>query len=121
MNKIKSTDLIAQIRKIASENPDYEYRREHNNCVYVEEVRDGEYEPACIVGIALVNLGIEAERLDIDKEFSEMYEDFVEEDHDLHVDWIQTVQCVQDNQFNSWSKAVHGADQTHPEVAREVS
>lgn len=105
-------EVISEIRKIAGRNPEIVYRRDildpgDNACQYVA---DGK--ASCIVGRALVNLGIIPERL---HEFEGMTAADVlihlrvSQDHSDQSEWVNRVQFHQDHSA-SWKNAVEKAD-----------
>lgn len=105
-------EVISEIRKIARLNPEIVYRRDifnpsDDNCQYVVDGRG-----ACIVGRALVNLGIVPERL---HEFEGMKAKDVlvrlgvSQDHSDQTEWVDRVQFHQDHSA-SWRIAVEKAD-----------
>lgn len=61
--RVTLDDALDALRKaVAEQGYEYEYRDEHDSCYYATFV-DGEAKPACIVGHALVYLGVPAEYL----------------------------------------------------------
>lgn len=101
--------IIAEIRRVAAENPNGTVPR--SGCVYVGN--DGN--PSCLVGHALVNLDIidpeaAARRGWNHRQFALIYNDAFNLDLDEdEVRWIADAQDAQDLQ-RSWSEAVACAD-----------
>lgn len=105
-------EVISEIRKIASESPTTVYSRDIFNpgddpCQYIVDGKG-----SCIVGRALVNLGIAPERLD---EFEGMKAGdvlahlSVGRDHFDQTEWVDRVQFHQDASV-PWRIAVEKAD-----------
>lgn len=105
-------EVISEIRKIARLNPEIVYSRDIFNpgddpCQYIVDGKG-----SCIVGRALVNLGIAPERLD---EFEGMkvsdvlYSLLVDTDHSDQTEWVDRVQFHQDASV-PWGIAVEKAD-----------
>lgn len=109
--------IIAEVRKIAAEQPDHVYDRE--NCWYLDPINN---EPACIMGKALANLGLlppwagedhaSFEGKGIDKVL-----DILGIDADLSEKlWLVNVQQAQDGRTGeiqarkSWGESVQYAD-----------
>lgn len=105
-------DIIAEIRKIASDSPNTVYGRDifDSGDGYCRYVIDGK--GSCIVGRALVSLGIIPERL---HEFEGMKAKDVlvrlrvSQDHSDQSEWVDRVQFHQDHS-TSWKDAVEKAD-----------
>jgi len=114
--------LQDEIRRLASEKPDYtysvpedadEYREGSTGCLYTVTL-DGEKVGSCIVGQALLNLGVSPEDLSIyefysvDHLFSDEYmndnKGFSDEEQEV-IDWILGVQMLQDK-AHPWGIAV---------------
>lgn len=104
--------VISEIRKIASQNPEIVYSRDIFNpgddyCRYVVDGKG-----SCIVGRALVNLGIIPERLDgVEgmKAKDVLVHLGVNQDHSDQTEWVDRVQFHQDHSA-SWKDAVEKAD-----------
>ena len=115
--KVHSTAVIQAVRNKAENNPDFIYNQHFDECRYVDKFGNG----ACLIGQALIEAGIDPERLDVDAEVIDMYEDFIIKDELLHIDWLQEVQLNQDSgEGFPWPTCVMIADQAIPEVAKEV-
>lgn len=123
---IPLAEVIAEIRRIAAESPDYVYEPvvKPNSlgigtCEYVERSADGKLIGSCIVGRALVNLGVPPEVLTFTDDFTPTaFGLFEDPDHDgrvAEINWIQRVQGGQDRKM-SWGDAVARADVLHPAV-----
>ncbi|MFF0498493.1 hypothetical protein ACFYU5_18960 [Nocardia aobensis] len=123
---IPLTEIIAEIRRIAAESPDYVYKPvvKPNSlgigtCEYVERSADGELVGSCIVGRALVNLGVPPEVLTFTDDFTPtafgLLADLDFDVRGAEIKWIQRVQSGQDQKM-SWGDAVARADVLHPAV-----
>lgn len=104
--------LIAEVRRVAAENPDFIYPRDISggvkSCVYI---KDGC--PSCIIGHALWNIGL------IDAKFKGDHMALSDIGHVIlqygwgietgEIEWLHKVQQYQD-QLNPWGQAVRYAD-----------
>lgn len=118
-------DLVAEVRRLAAERPDYVYRDTHSECFYVEhcenDVTGGDFwaDPeelfgSCIVGQACLNLGVDklAFKYHNNQPFSYFWHKLFEENSIIDnkdIVWLQKVQFRQDNK-DSWGVAVKNAD-----------
>lgn len=110
---INLSDVIDEVKTIAAENPDFVYAENFETCYYQI---DGK--PACLLGHALFNVGIAAEKLAsydeaILNSFSFLGKD--KADFQGTVDelgWLDAVQRNQDNRLEpmSWGESVTLAD-----------
>ena len=111
---ITSSQVVAEVRKLAEERPDFVYRDQPGStfdCSYLGAFVPAEGEPysgeGCIVGQALTRLGVDesdlrmvertsakAALVDLDIECSE-----------ADLDWLSEVQGLQDDR-SSWRQAV---------------
>jgi hypothetical protein len=110
-------DIVTEIRRLAAESPDYVYERPGQSCVYVEYIGD-ELIGSCIVGKALVNLGVNPADL-LFEEIPGAY-NLLRNPVKMapeQVWWIDTVQGAQDD-GTPWAESVAAADETHPLEAR---
>lgn len=146
MSKTPSLDdIIAKTREIAAARPNVVYQRlqlfsetqsYHDKtlgCVYVEKNPAGELVPSCLLGHALVNLGISAERLEtcqnnggdtsiatVLPKLGFRFNPSSEDDPSTHkAFWLQEVQHQQDA-GRPWGQAVELAD-AHPDVTAVMS
>lgn len=109
ISELTLTDIQAEIRRLADEQPDHVYERYGQSCVYVADDGEGNLVGSCIVGRALVNLGVEPETLTF---YIVPTADTLLTSVDLvgpEVSWIQDVQSEQDYGI-TWSKAIAYAD-----------
>ena len=105
-------EVISEIRKIASDSPNTVYGRDIFNpgddpCQYIVDGKG-----SCIVGRALVNLGIVPERLHESegmKAKDVLVRLGVSQDHSDQTEWVDRVQFHQDASV-SWGIAVEKAD-----------
>lgn len=132
MTDITIQQVVAKVRELAAENPDFVYRPTpggdfHMSCAYVHD-EDGTLKPGCIVGAAVIALGVDPKRI-VDNRWNtegavsllsrlgilgpNPYGDGV--DGPLK-SWLDKVQMRQDDR-NPWSEAVRRADLDLPEVA----
>jgi hypothetical protein len=108
--------LVAEVRALAAEKPDYVYQLQSKgpSCVYVEKGVG-----SCIVGQAALRAGMDLEELskkDSDEEDTSVSVQF--EDYGLSAEellWLSKVQHSQDTQF-PWGAAVARADDSFPGV-----
>lgn len=119
MEHIEASDLIAEIRRVAAERPEYNYRDEirkmgFDGCVY--QLPSGE--PGCLIGQGLFPL---MENKDFFLEHDDLNEDDVLglEDANLivgtgrEIGWLSRAQIRQDAGF-TWGEAVAVADAEYP-------
>lgn len=110
---IKVTEVEKEVRRLAKAFPYFQYvppLGEHSACQYLDE-QDGEQVGSCIVGQALVNLGVDKEKL-LKQEGLPAYTalaNLCEEDDKDAQEWIDLVQGRQDV-GQSWEAAVYKAD-----------
>lgn len=106
-------DVVAEIRRLAGESPDYVYRRQ--GCVYVEDDDAGNLVGSCIVGKALVNLGVEPEELhyEVPSRIPGAGALLRRSVDDLERRWIDEVQYRQDLGY-AWSESIANADEEYP-------
>lgn len=126
--KIDPKEFVAAVRQLADENPDKVYKLpqvwdengfvEGTSCLYVEPDLDtGELVGSCLIGRALVNLGVPVEELDINEGMS-----IQRLNHNIDLGlpddvayWAGVAQGIQDAN-HTWSDAVNGADRDYPWV-----
>lgn len=113
---IKMTDLAAEIRKVAADNPDVIYQERakelgvpSSNAFSDQERRFCRYQAGgqgcCIVGVALANLGVPIEQMavydgDSEKSFYVVVMDFPEDfelDDQAAFDFVRLAQSRQDD------------------------
>lgn len=116
--KISVKDVVAQVRRLAAENPDFVYKKvfftnsEGNpdyRCQYVKEGKGD-----CIIGQALVDVGVPVESLaEWDKGIyaaTAVVPRFVDVPYDdPAVGWLNAVQGYQDK-GRTWQESVYEAD-----------
>lgn len=105
--------IVNEIRRLAAETPDFIYKAQ-GACVYVEKMADHSYRKSCIVGHALVNLGVDPATLDVPPCSSthllvERLRIVGPQSPRLRIEWIWEVQFCQDLCM-SWGRAVEAAD-----------
>lgn len=122
---MKTADIAREIIRLGHESPDFVYDSNPGGCTYLKEV-DGKLVGDCIVGQALVNLGIDREVLiDADnrlkvgagKRASSIIKGL---DTDLNgyeplLDVIDNVQQDQDDQI-CWGDAIRHLTENYPEL-----
>lgn len=105
--------LIAEIRKVVSDNPEFIYDNGDHACVYVH---DGQ--PSCLVGHALWNLGYidsSAESCSVNSEsVGEVLTQLGLEIDKTESYWLGRVQLTQDLK-HPWKFAVDIADRVYPQ------
>lgn len=111
--------IIAEIRRVAAENPDIRVPGEA--CVYVDVSHEKEqWEPRCLVGQALFALGLLDELLPDPFEeygpgawnetaFDHMYHSIAPGMEQAEVAWVRKAQEHQDSD-KTWSESVRTAD-----------
>lgn len=121
---VKMTDLAAEIRKVAQENPDVLYQERAkalgaptSDNFYDTDRRLCRYQAGgkgcCIVGVALANLGVPIEHLaaydgDFEKSLFGVYLDFPEDfdvDDQAAFDFVRRTQARQDED-EVWGECV---------------
>ncbi|MFF0498492.1 hypothetical protein ACFYU5_18955 [Nocardia aobensis] len=116
INDIPMTDIVSEIRRLAAENPDYIYQSRGDACVYVEPDEAGVLVGSCIVGKALVNLGVNPAELEweigtIPGAYHLLRSRVGGASREVW--WIDWVQGEQDTGY-SWADSVASADQERP-------
>lgn len=116
--------IQAEMRRLAAEKPHYVYDRPLDDegyplgCMYVEVDADSNLIGSCIVGKALVNLGVDPYALSDHEHTSALsvlgYADARGYERPAVLDWICSVQYGQDND-TSWRDAVESADDIYPD------
>ncbi|ASZ75013.1 hypothetical protein FDI69_gp173 [Rhodococcus phage Trina] len=114
-------ELVGAVRSIVKQNPDNNYRDNHNECYYLLV----DNEPGCIIGRGLHAIGVSKERLeelDADEEdsgfqplYSRAQNQIEEPDIPVAVRWLQSVQTMQDTGSTDFD-AVLFADAKYPNV-----
>ncbi|WP_280350411.1 hypothetical protein [Nocardia abscessus] len=118
--KIDVKAFVAAVRKRAADNPDKVYQPVEmdeggESCVYVERDHEtGELVGSCLIGCALVDIGVPAERLDyVQMSFSTL-NSVAEFGIPVTVaDWAQGAQIEQDR-GTTWGESVKIADELYP-------
>ena len=112
LGDIDLTDLIAQVRELAADNPEFVYKKQAGACTYWP---DDDNPQGCIVGAGLKNLGFNTSK--------GLYSDFVDRQphvtcnswrawagkNDRQRRWVRCVQAEQDAGA-TWGRAVKLAD-----------
>ena len=113
-------DVVRKIVDIAAADPDYKYRDTHDRCVYVEEDATGQLVGSCIVGKALVDLGIDKEYLRDKRSNTNgipaawvIIDDLGLDAGTIAANWVSVVQQRQDAGA-TWGGAVEAADLYYP-------
>ena len=112
---IKVSDLWAEVKEVAAENPDFVYRSIGGKCVY-----ESDGEPSCLVGHALFRLGVPASQvasfnecgaigLVIDANASVFGEMRADADEWEYRELLAMAQAYQDGQL-PWGQAVAHAE-----------
>lgn len=110
-------DIVTEIRKIAYENPTVKYRTdifEGDSDTMPRYVVDGN--GSCIVGQALINLGVSADTLsahEYDSASGVLEAMGIVKEKSAAVEWINMVQSCQDDNID-WGNAVEEADALWP-------
>ena len=106
---MKIKKLIKEVRRIASENPDFVYLKGDEGCTYSGN--------QCIFGIALNKLHPDVDLSKYDEcggiVINMVLDDLFYEDSMVHLNWCVTVQAEQDL-GNSWSECIRTADEAYP-------
>lgn len=111
---IPLSEVVAEIRRLAAESPDYIYQSRNDVCVYVEQDEAGKLVGSCIVGKALVGLGADPEALNYPSQEVKgawailRYSDGTPQQQN----WIDWVQGRQDS-GHTWSQSVADADEAY--------
>lgn len=115
---IRLADIEAKVRELAAENPEHVYAFPAGSmaCYNVWEDEDGELVGSCIVGKAIVALGIDPE-LFIERDVQatsvhntlRAFEAELDMIYGPEAEWLQNVQAFQDQQI-PWAGAVAEAD-----------
>jgi hypothetical protein len=113
MKHVTLDDALDALRKaVAEKGYDYQYGEHHSACRYVSS--DGEAQPQCIIGHALVYLGVPAEYLAESqwnvKPIRGVLEAGVLEGHRFDPRAIDAFHVAQDAQDYSCSSRLRGAD-----------
>lgn len=113
---LKVEDLIAEVRRLAAENPNFNYKEAcgpewDGTCTYAPT----DQTPACIIGQALTNLGITRQNVYEGHGVNRFLGDIVG-DYDRQTGhWLAWVQGEQDRGL-PWAEAVAAADVEYPGV-----
>jgi hypothetical protein len=104
--EINAKAFVAEIRQLAADNPD-----QTAACKYLDEDGNG----VCIVGKALVNLGVPPAELEYYEGVSvrAIADEMFPEMPSLVVEWAHSAQFAQD-EGNTWGNAVVQADSRVP-------
>ncbi|MGW1739993.1 hypothetical protein ACWCPQ_14405 [Nocardia sp. NPDC001965] len=116
---ITDQTLVAEVRRLAAENPNFVYQKPEGSifCVYVEQDSDGNKVGSCILGQAMINLGVPAEKLVGSGGFAGLALDLLDMEISEKVRWwAVAVQGKQDKEI-PWGRAVEIADEEEPLVA----
>lgn len=119
ISELALEDIQAEIRRLAAEKPDYVYQSPHGPngaCMYTEIDSDTDKRVgSCIVGQALINLGVSAEAMKTHEGESAL--SVISGNGELMwyeappvMRWISNVQHGQDN-GRAWAAAVERADE----------
>ena len=124
MGVVTVNDLVAEVRKVASADPDFRYRDNKTllvSCSYFGRAMGDLSGSPCIIGKAMANLEVDTSKLlrmestgastAVDDIFLEKWVDIlVDEAEDFPMTvWLGHVQSYQDS-GTSWSEAVRKAD-----------
>ena len=104
---IKVSEVAKEVRRLADTFPNFQYKAP---CKYLEE-KDGEKVGSCIVGQALVNLGLDKDELSKYEGESAyaVLNETCEVDSMNQLEWVDTVQDHQDY-GRVWGEAIKAAD-----------
>ena len=107
---IKVSEVAKEVRRLADTFPNFQYVPPGPSCKYLEE-KDGEKVGSCIVGQALVNLGLDKDELSkYEGESGYMVlSETCEVDGMNQLEWVDTVQDHQDY-GRVWGEAIKAAD-----------
>lgn len=100
--------LEAEVRRLAAENPNYRYPHT-NGCVYVERGPGGGLCGSCLFGVALINLGVDPQELDLGDHVAIALLLDRNGFAGPQIEWFQAVQNFQDDR-RPWGEAVRLAD-----------
>lgn len=115
---VNTKQMIEEVRKIASENPEFVYGDAITSCSYFGRTIGDTSGQCCIIGQAFKNLGVNTEKLFSaeGRGDSPTFRMAVEEklvdisvDHRRELNWLDSVQRGQDSGW-SWSYALVVAD-----------
>ena len=115
---VNTKQMIEEVRKIASENPEFVYGGAVTSCSYFGRTIGDTSGQCCIIGQALKNLEVDTEQLfsaevrgDGPTFRQAVHEKLVDilVGHPQELDWLDRVQRGQDNGW-SWSYALIDAD-----------
>lgn len=123
-------DLAAKVRELAAENPDYIYQPPKGTigCKNAEKTADGEWVGSCIVGRALIALGINPRWFEdagyngssFGTVFDALQRAWLMEPEDVTIEeadpylFVQRVQSHQDTGNTRWAECVRIADEKTP-------
>lgn len=114
---MEAKKLIAEVRRIVSENPEFIYfppTKDFPNCRYVWEGK-----PSCLIGQGMANIGFDITALSefdipsVDNTIENMLINFGITFSEQELDWIIRVQGEQDNR-NPWEICLMVADDSFP-------
>ncbi|AWN04364.1 hypothetical protein PBI_GRAYSON_20 [Rhodococcus phage Grayson] len=107
---IKVSEVAEEVRRLAKASPYFQYEAPGDSCKYLEE-KDGERVGSCIVGQALVNLGLDKDTIS-KYEYESAYavlQETCEVDSMTLLEWVDFVQDEQDA-GRPWENCVFLAD-----------
>lgn len=107
---IKVSEVAKEVRRLADTFPSFQYVPPGPSCKYLEE-KDGEKVGSCIVGQALVNLGLDKDELskyEGESAYLVLNETCEVDDKNLR-EWVDHVQDWQDY-GREWSACISSAD-----------
>lgn len=127
MKTIDTKQLVAAVRKVAAEKPDYHYRQENAFCTYFKRAGDEQFVPSCLVGHGLAAVGVTPDELIKDDSFvvsgantvsveglaSDPDSGLKFTDVGTAMSWLMKAQGVQDDD-GTWGEAVRAADEEFP-------
>lgn len=111
---IHSSDVVREVRKLATENPEKVYDTQAHSgsaCLNVHTDNEGNFIPGCLIGTALVNLGVSYDSLyQVNNSGTEDTLNALQIHRDERdVRWLASVQDYQDIQYQ-WGVAVKLSD-----------
>lgn len=111
-------ELISEVCRLAAERPDFVYERpvEGSECQYIHE---GD-EPGCIFGHALLNLGVDPDKLRRSVAIHTVLQRLGVDATADQLDWCLVAQSAQDT-GEPWAVAVRNANQNFPLAVFEWS
>lgn len=125
---MKVVDVAREIVRLGRENPDHVYKMTSDlGCTYVRETSENNYEGDCIVGRAMINLGIDPKiLLDADSDLirgggktaseiiAENRSEVEEHDNDIlaQIDWVQSHQ----DDGDKWGTAIESLTENFPDL-----